>query len=104
MEFEGTKLDSEKLPYHLLPGEALEEVVKVLDFGAKKYSERNWEKGMNFSRLFGAAMRHLWAWWKGEDRDPETGLSHLAHLTCCALFLLQYVTKEGVYDVWDNRP
>lgn len=100
----GNKWDTGKLPYHLLPNEALAEVVKVLHFGAIKYSERNWEKGINYSRVFSAAMRHLWSWWGGEDRDPETGLSHLAHLVCCGLFILQFVTLNDKYKEFDDRP
>ena len=99
---EGTKHDSGKAPYHLLPFDAIGEVVRVLDFGARKYAERNWEKGIAYSRVFAAAQRHMSAWWQGEDRDPETGLSHLAHASCCALFLLAFVTR-GRKDL-DDRP
>lgn len=98
---EGRKDDSGKLPWHLLPGDAIEEIVKVLQFGANKYSERNWEKGMLWSRCFSALMRHMWAWWRGEECDPETGLSHLAHAGCCILFLLAY-EKRAVGN--DDRP
>lgn len=56
---------------------------------------------MAWSRLYAALLRHLWAWWRGQDRDPETGLSHLAHVCCCALFLLSYhLRKAGT----DDRP
>jgi len=87
---EGTKFDGDKIPLHLLPTPALEEIAKVLDFGQKKYDSWNWAKGMKWTRLIGACMRHLFAWARGESIDPETGLSHLAHLGCCVLFLLQY--------------
>lgn len=98
---EGRKDDTEKLPWHLLPPDALEECVKVLQFGANKYAPRNWEKGMAWHRPFSALMRHMWAWWRGETRDPETGLSHLAHAMCCIVFLLSYELRgAGV----DDRP
>ena len=96
------KKDDGKLPWHLLPSEALEDVVRVLEFGAKKYEPRGWERGMEWSRLFSAAMRHLWKWFRGEGVDPETGLSHLAHAACCVLFLLSY-EKWGMVR-FDNRP
>jgi len=100
-EDHGTKHDGGKLPWHLLPPDVIEEVLKVLDFGAKKYAPRNWEKGMAWSRPFSALMRHMWAWWRGEDRDAETGLSHLAHAACCIIFLLGYeLRKIGK----DDRP
>ena len=87
---EGRKDDQGKLPYHLLPSDAIEEILCVLDYGQRKYSPRNWEKGMDWSRPFSALMRHMWAWWRGENVDPETGYSHLAHAGCCVLFLLSY--------------
>lgn len=99
---EGIKHDEEKLRWDLLPGDAVREIVKVLTHGSKKYGDRNWEKGMSWSRPFGALMRHSWDWFMGEDNDPETGLSHMAHAGCCVLFLLAYVIR-GMYDL-DNRP
>lgn len=98
---EAKKLDEGKLPWHLLPGDAVEEVLKVLDFGQKKYAPRNWEKGMSWSRVFSALMRHMWVWFRGDSRDSETGLSHLAHAGCCILFLLAYEIRN-VGD--DDRP
>lgn len=98
---EGRKDDGGKLPYDLLPPDAVEEIIKVLQFGAKKYEPRNWEKGMAWNRPFAALMRHMWAWWKGEGTDPETGISHLAHAGCCILFLIAY-EQRGIGN--DNRP
>lgn len=91
----GVKYDQGKLPWHLLPGDAVEPVLRVLSYGADKYAPRNWEKGMAWSRPFGAMMRHMWAWWMGEDKDKETGETHLAHAACCLLFLLAY-EKRGI--------
>jgi hypothetical protein len=93
-EDEGRKDDADKLPWHLLPGDALEEVVKVLQFGAVKYGEHNWAKGMRWSRPWSALMRHAWAWWRGQDKDPETGLSHMAHCCCCVLFILAFEKRK----------
>lgn len=101
---EGVKHDHGKLPYDLVPGEALEEIIKVLQFGAKKYSAHNWCKGMHWSRAWSAVMRHLWAWWRGEDKDPETGLSHLAHAGCGIFFLLWFeLHKVGTDDRYKKK-
>jgi hypothetical protein len=63
--------------------------------------QRNWEPGMAWSRCYASALRHLFAWWRGEDKDPQTGLSHLAHCACNILFLLEYQElKRGT----DDRP
>lgn len=84
----GQKLDTAKPPMDLLDRHALEQIAKVLAFGAQKYSAHNWRGGIRYSRLIAAAMRHLTAYNDGENTDPETGLSHLAHLGCCVMFLL----------------
>lgn len=93
-KIEGRKHDVDKLPYDLYPSEALEGTIRVLQFGAKKYSARNWENGMRWGRLFAALMRHLWAWWRGENLDQETGLSHLHHAACCIAFLQTYAIRN----------
>lgn len=98
---EGAKLDTGKVGLDLLPPEPLIQIARVLDFGAKKYASYNWAKGIKYSRVYSAALRHLFAWWKGEDVDPETGLSHLAHAGCCVLFLLQYELSKRDFD---DRP
>ena len=90
----GIKYDEGKLPYHLLPPELLAGITSVLQFGAEKYSERNWEMGMAWSRPFSALMRHMWAWWCGEKADPETGMSHLWHAGCCIAFLIAYEERQ----------
>jgi hypothetical protein len=98
----GDKRDSGKLPLELLPLDALSAVAEVLRFGASKYAARNWESGIAYGRVFGALLRHLFAWWRGEELDSETGLSHLAHAGCEVLFLLAFVLR-GRADL-DDRP
>jgi hypothetical protein len=56
---------------------------------------------MNWSRVKGALDRHLIAWWMGEDKDPETGFSHLWHVGCCVLFLIAYELRGAGLD---DRP
>lgn len=88
----GLKFDAGKLRLDLLPIEIIEEIAKVLTFGANKYGAWNWTKGIVYSRLIGAALRHFFAFIRGEDKDPESGLPHLAHAITCMLFLL-WMTK-----------
>lgn len=97
----GRKADAGKDPWELAPWDALRAVVAVLAFGAGKYGARNWERGLAWSRLYAATIRHLTAWWQGEARDAETGLSHLAHAACCVLFLLAFELR-GMGG--DDRP
>lgn len=97
----GVKYDGGKDPWHLAPWDAFKAIVKVMDFGAKKYAARNWEKGMDWSRLYSATLRHLTAWWEGEKADADTGYSHLWHAGCCVVFLIAYELR-GVGK--DDRP
>ena len=87
----GRKFDGGKLEYGLLPPLALEEVVKVLTFGAQKYERDNWQKVPDAKRrYFDALQRHAWAWKQGEQMDPESGIHHLAHAMCCLMFLYEH--------------
>jgi hypothetical protein len=98
------KFDGEKSRLDLIPTSALVAEGHVLKFGAEKYStketpgEHNWRKGLKFSQLVGAAMRHITAFNEGEDFDPESGLSHLAHARCCLAFLIEYQTSNSGID------
>lgn len=92
--FEGVKHDAEKPRMELLSRAALEQIALVMGFGAGKYTDHNWRKGFAWSRLYGAALRHLLAHMDGEDKDPESGLSHLAHLGCCVMFLLEHEQRN----------
>ena len=87
------KQDAGKPRMDLIAPEMLFGVAEVLDFGARKYAERNWERGISWGRCFGAMMRHMWAWWRGEACDPETGFSHLSHAACCLMFLMAYEAR-----------
>lgn len=99
----GKKFDGGKLPWDLLPYDAVAEIVRVLQFGAQKYDSRNWEKGIVLSRLFAASQRHGIAYWQQrEDLDPETGIHHLAHRICEDLFALAFIVR-GRTDL-DDRP
>lgn len=90
----GVKLDQGKVRMDLLPPELLFGVATILEFGANKYAARNWEKGMDWGRVFGALMRHMWAWWRGEKNDPETGYSHLWHAATNIAFLIAYEQRN----------
>lgn len=94
------KFDGDKLPLHLLSTEAMNQTAAVLKFGAQKYAEHNWRKGFAWSRPLSAAMRHITAFNAGEDTDPESGLSHLAHAACCIMFLLEF---EKTHPHLDDR-
>jgi len=95
---EGVKFDKGKERYDLLASHSLHEVAKVYTMGAEKYDDNNWRQGILWGRIFGAAMRHLWAFWRGEDIDPESGLHHLAHASWGCLTLLEYTETHPEFD------
>ena len=98
---EGVKHDHNKIRWDLIPYDAVNEIAKVLTFGAAKYEARNWEKGMDWSRAFGALQRHLTRWFHGQDKDQETRLTHLANAGCCLFFLLSWELRQVGKD---DRP
>jgi len=103
-KLEGKKHDGGKPPMALLSGFALAEIAKVLEFGAKKYDPWNWRGGFKWSRLSSAVLRHIFSWLNGEDKDPETGLSHLSHAACGIIFLIDFeVNQLGEDDRYKNE-
>lgn len=99
---------ADKNPWQLAPWDAFRAIVRVLAFGAAKYAPRNWELGIEYGRVYRAAIEHLSKWWLCEDEgkgpgvDPETGFSHLWHAGCCVCFLIAYELR-GVPAI-DDRP
>ena len=91
--------------FSLLPFDALDEIVRSYDYGAKKYSPHNWRRGYAWSLSFDALMRHLTAWWEGENIDPESGHSHLAHAGWHVLALLWFqLNAKGTDDRLATQP
>ena len=75
---------------------ALEQVSQILTFGAKKYAAHSWQTvPQGEDRYLAALLRHLTAHSKGEKNDPESGMSHLAHAACNALFILELEARKN---------
>lgn len=100
----GLKFDSEKPRMDLLPPKAIFEVAKVLGFGAEKYGPENWRLLDNLQgRYTAGALRHIFAHMDGEELDPESGTSHLAHALCCLLFKLEIELENAKIEEEDPR-
>lgn len=82
------KHDEGKSRLDLVPYDALLMVGDVLAYGAKEYPDRNWERGLDWGRVFAATLRHLAKWASGERFDPDSKLPHLAHATADVMMLL----------------
>lgn len=95
---EGRKDDQGKPRAGLVLSEfalALEGVIQAGTFGASKYSDKGWRLVANAkSRYHDAMLRHYLAHAKGEELDPETGLSHLKHFVWNALAYLHFEMVE----------
>lgn len=75
---------------------------QVHTHGAEKYGRFNWrEHNVSSSVYYDAAMRHITAWFDGEDNDPDTGLSHLAHVMAGMNIILDAQDHKSLND---NRP
>ena len=88
---------------HAIPWEALQELGKVYAMGAEKYSDYNFRKGYAWSLSFDAMLRHMFAFWSGEETDPESGHPHMAHAGWHAMTLSLFASQEK-YDEFDDRP
>lgn len=98
-ELEPLKYDQGKPPVALVAPEYILGTAEVLGFGANKYAAGNWACGsFEASRLVSAMQRHVMAYMSGEDKDPESGLHHLYHASCCLMFLTAQMERGQLTD------
>ncbi|TCR07303.1 dATP/dGTP diphosphohydrolase domain-containing protein [Neorhizobium sp. JUb45] len=85
-----------------IPPVAIIEESAVMALGAAKYGAFNWQDDpVDATTYYSAAIRHLLQWFSGEDRDTESGASHLAHVRACMGILLD---AQGAGTLIDDRP
>ena len=101
------KYDTNKAPLALIPPQVINQIAEVLGFGAEKYGMNNWrDDGHNteWSRTYSSIQRHLNAFWDGEDLDPESGKTHLAHAATQLVILMQHINDghTAMDDRWVN--
>lgn len=75
----------------------LSRLARWYELGANKYGDRNWEKGMPFSRYTASMFRHLIAWMKG-DRTED----HLSAIAWNAIAIIHH-QEMGEFE-WDDMP
>lgn len=104
VKLDGKKDDSGKPNLDLVPRSLIWAVGDILTSGASKYGKHNWRNGLLWSRPYAALLRHLTAWWDGEDKDSETGRSHLWHAAAEIAFLVEYEEKKlGQDDRYEDH-
>ena len=87
------KYDSKKVDLSLLPAKQIEDVVRVMQHGSKKYGRFNWKLCEEPDRYIAACLRHFFAFMEGEKCDKESGLTHLAHAACNIIFLMHLMEQ-----------
>lgn len=100
LDAQAKRYNSGKLQWTQIDFNSLEELVKVLEYGAKKYGKDNWKKGLPITEIAESLLRHLFAFLDGEDNDKESGESHIGHIMANAMFM-NYVHKNKPH--FDDR-
>lgn len=97
----GKRYNKGKPRLGLIPPNAELQIGQVFSFGAEKYDDHNWLNGLKYLSILDSLRRHLNSWYRGEELDPESGLSHLAHAATNAVMLLE---MSIVRPEFDDRP
>lgn len=91
-----------KVPFSTIPAGPIAEVGLAMLEGALKYGRHNYRAvGVRSSVYYDAALRHLTAYWEGQDIDPDSGLPHVSKAMACLLVLRDSQLMENVVD---DRP
>lgn len=91
-----------KVPFSTVPSGVTAEVGLAMLEGALKYGRHNYRSvGVRASVYYDASLRHLTAFWEGQDTDPDSGLSHLVKAIAC-LYVLRDSQHMGNWV--DDRP
>jgi hypothetical protein len=101
-ELKGLRYNKGKLRWSLVDYKALEPMIRVLMYGAEKYTtqeasgDHNWKKGLDKIEILECLQRHLAALMDGELYDKESGLPHIGHIMCNAMFYSHFMEDEKV--------
>jgi hypothetical protein len=103
------KYDANKVPVHLLPTIPLFCIARVFGFGARKYVVNSWRspthRAVSWMRTYSSILSHLLLWAAGQDKDKESGMSHLWHAGTQLMILIEHVeTGSGMDDRHHNDP
>ena len=91
-----------KAPMSTVPATVLAEIGVAMLEGASKYGRHNYRAvSVRGSVYYDGVMRHLMAWWEGEDIDPDSGMSHVTK-AITSLVVLRDAMMQGKFT--DDRP
>lgn len=101
----GQRFNAGKPQWNLVDLPSFEPMVRVLEYGAKKYAPHNWKKGLPITEIYDSLQRHLIAFMGGEDNDPESGLPHIGHIQCNIMFMAyMFKNKAQQFDDRHKEP
>jgi hypothetical protein len=85
-----------------VPTQVLFEIGAGMLEGACKYARHNYRVAdIRASVYYDAALRHIMAWWEGEDIDPDSGVHHIGKALACLAVLRDCQMNDKVID---DRP
>lgn len=91
-----------KVPFSTTPSGPIAEIGLAMLEGALKYGRHNYRSiGVRTSVYYDAALRHLTAFWEGQDIDPDSGLPHIVKAAACLVVLRD---SQLMGNVVDDRP
>ena len=91
-----------KVPFSTVPAEVIAEIGLGMMEGARKYARHNYRiAGVRASVYYDALMRHMCAWWEGEDTDPDSGLNHIVKALSSLTVLRDAMLNDKLTD---DRP
>lgn len=91
-----------KAPMSVVPALVLAELGVAMLEGSAKYGRFNYRcAGVRASVYYDATMRHLMAWWEGQDTDPDSGLSHITKAIASLVVLRDAMMNDRCTD---DRP
>lgn len=97
-----TLAGASRIPLHLVPPSAMHYLAHAMADGAAKYNAFNWRSApISVSTYYAAALRHLTAFWDGEDMARDSGVHHLAHAMACMALVLDAKDLDVLVD---DRP
>jgi hypothetical protein len=93
-EEKGLRYNEGKRKWSLVHFKSLEPMIEVLEYGANKYAPKNWQKGLDKSEILESLQRHVAKLFDGEDIDSESGLHHIGHIMCNAMFYSYFLHNK----------
>ncbi len=101
----GVRFNEGKPRWSLVHYQSMVPMIRVLEYGAEKYDDHNWKKGLVPVEVLECLQRHVAALMDGEEFDKESGQPHIGHILCNAMFYSYFTTtEEGIKKARQQEP